>query len=199
MGSSGVFVEDYLINRLRRGDITAFDAIYWQYHEAIYRNILRFTKDEDAAADLLQDVFVKFWEKRSTLKPGKSISGLLFVISYHLAINHSKKMLRELLAKNELSIQLEEDDNDDPTTLELQHQLLEQAMASLTPQKQQVFTRCKLEGKSYEEVAEELGISKHTVKEHLSIAMKAVKAYIQQHAHSLTVSGLAVFLDYCGQ
>lgn len=200
MAVSALYDEKALVIRLRDGDVDAFDIIYWHYHEAIYRNILRLTKDEEAAADLLQDVFVKFWEKRSTLLPDKSVSGLLFVISYHIAINHGKQIIRDLVAKQELSVQSETPDIELVTPpLEAQHQLLEKAIATLTLQKQRVFIRCKLEGKSYEEVGKELGISRYTVKEHLGIAMKSVKTYMHKHSHSLTVSGFLVFLDAWGK
>lgn len=199
MAETSFFDEQHVLHRLKVGDIDAFNATYWQYHGAIYRNILRFTKNEDTAADLLQDVFVKLWEKRDTLQPGKSISGLLFVISYHLTVNHSKKALRELLAKSELSLhQSVVDSSEEASDLESQHELLERAIAGLTEQKQLVFTRCKLEGKSYGEVARELGISKHTVKEHLSIAMKTVKTYIRQNGRDLLAIGLLTFLDCWG-
>lgn len=189
------FDEEILVDRLRQGNMETFNAVYWQYHEAIYRNILRFTKDEAVAADLLQDVFVKFWEKRETLKSGKTVSGLLFVISYHLSINYSKRLMRDLLAKNELALAPEEDDPEEHHRLEAQHELLEEAIEALTEKRRLVFTRCKLEGKTYEEVAAEMGISKHTVKEHLSLAMKSVKTYIQQSSDPLLFAGLVVFLE----
>ncbi len=199
MASADVFDENQVLQRLKSGDVSAFDAIYWQYHGAIFRNILRLTKDEAVAADISQDVFVKFWEKRETLQPGKSIGGLLFVISYHLAVNHNKQTLRERSARNELALLPVGGEDEQATQLEHQHRLLEQAVATLTEQKRLVFTRCKLEGKSYEEVAGELGISKHTVKEHLSFAMKTVKNYILDHGHSMVAIGIAAFLDQWGQ
>ncbi len=59
--------------------------------------------------------------------------------------------------------------------------ILEEALIKLSPQKRKVFDLCKIQGKSYEESARELNISKHTVKEYLSIAVKAVKEYAEQH------------------
>ncbi|WP_316817099.1 RNA polymerase sigma factor [Pedobacter nyackensis] len=194
MLTTHVFDETKLVKRLRNGNIEAFNAIYWEYHEPIYRNILRIIKNEETAADILQDVFVKFWEKRESLVPEKSLGGLLFVISYNLAINHTKRVMTDFLVKGEISL-VNDEGNDEFMIVEAQHELLERAVAELTIQRRLVFTGCKLEGKSYQKVAEELGISKHTVKEHLSVASKMVKEYVLAHSDSVMAAWIVLFLD----
>ena len=59
--------------------------------------------------------------------------------------------------------------------------ILEKAIEQLSPQRRKVFELCKVQRRTYEEVAEELQLSKHTVKEYLSGAVFSIKEYIKQH------------------
>lgn len=175
-----------LVNRLRKDDIKAFDALYRKYHQAVFRNILKFTKNTLAAEDILEDVFVTLWEKRGELDPHNSVSGWLFVISFNRSVNYMRSRLQETLTKDRLRSFLPREPGDEQALqrkdlLENQYYLLYQAIEHLSPQKKKVFSLCKLKGKSYEEAARQLNISKHTVKEYLSLAMIAVKDYIRKH------------------
>ena len=70
-------------------------------------------------------------------------------------------------------------------TIEEKTQLLTEAINQLSPQKRKVLELCKLQGKTYEETARELHISRHTVKEYLASAISHVKGYIRQHGAML--------------
>lgn len=173
-----------LVTRLQRSDIHAFDALYWKYHQALYKNIIKFTKDRHAAEDILQDVFVVLWEKRRDIEPEQSVSGWLFVISFNKAVSYLRKQLKKSEAINDWLIRNAGEkillpESEKPLNAGY---WIDQAVAKLSPQKQQVFILCKLEGKSYEETARKLNISKHTVKEYLSLAVTSVKDYIRKHA-----------------
>lgn len=185
-----------LIERLQQNDVGAFNALYWEYHEVVYRNILKFTKDPVTAEDILQDVFIKLWEKRSTIKAEQSVAGWLFVISFNLSVNHTRKRLREQVLQKKLAI-VEPNNSVQPgaTIYEEQYQILENAIEQLSPQKRKVVTLCKLEGKTYEEAAGELKISRNTVKEHLQAAMVNLNEYIRKKAHIYIAFFLAFLND----
>src|SRR5687767_5753131 len=93
-----------LVEQLHRHDISAFDTLFKKYHLAVYRNILKLTKDSVAAEDLLQESFIRLWEKRLQLDPAQSVAGWLFVISFNLSVNYSRKKLREQVIHKKLSI-----------------------------------------------------------------------------------------------
>lgn len=182
-----------LILRLQQSDVSAFDAIYWQYHEAVYRNILKFTKEPVVAEDILQEVFTRLWIKRADMDSAQSVAGWLFVISFNLSVDYTRRKLKELdLHKKILSIS----DTDTAPAVhnnnnyEAHYQLLQQAIEQLSPQKRKIVTLCKLEGKTYEEAACELKISRHTVKEHLSAAMVKLNEYMRKNAAQ---AGIAIF------
>lgn len=170
-----------LVIRMYDDDVSAFDVLYWRYHQAIYSNILKFTKDPNAAQDVLQNVFCKLWENRRSMDNQQSVSGWLFVISFHQSVDYMRKNVRESEAVNSFKNSMAIPDEINFNLLEEQYCLLEKAISQLSEQKRKVFTLCKLEGKSYEAAAQELNISKHTVKEYLSLAMLSVKNSVKEH------------------
>lgn len=184
--------EHCLVPLISKGDREAFEEIYHRYHAALYRNILRFTKDTVATEDLVQDVFIRFWQKRSSIRADKSLAGWLFVISYHLSVNWLKHRLVETKAKQELALIPAESDS--LFQYDRQMELLEQAILQLPPQKRKVLELCKLQGRSYKEAAREMNISTHTVKEYLSGAMKVVRDYSVTHPEYKSLAPLLVVL-----
>ncbi len=168
-----------LVVKLHDDDAGAFDALYWKYHQAIYRNILKLTKDPEVARDILQDVFSMLWEKRMDIDSQQSVSGWLFVLSFNQSVNHLRKKLRESAAEDSIIALTDVSDKGGSALLEDQYQLLGAAILQLSSQKRRVFTLCKVEGKSYEAAAQEMNISKHTVKEYLSLAVASVKGFIK--------------------
>ena len=167
--------------RLRKNDISAFNTLYWRYHTAIYANALRLLKDPVIAEDIVQDVFITLWEKRLLIDPNQDIAGWLFVVCHHKSVDQLKRKLRQSIAEKVLQPVIE-----DPHTFEIdieeeQIRAIERAVDQLSPQKRKVFELCKVQHRTYEKAAEELHISKYTVKEYLAEAIVSIKKHIRQH------------------
>jgi RNA polymerase sigma-70 factor (family 1) len=178
-------IEDYseseLVALLQIDNVKAFDQLYKKYHAPIYNNILRLLKDTDESENILQDLFITLWEKRVSIDPQKPIANWLFQVSYNKSVTQLKKNLKQSLAFKYIEDDLLLTDEKDIYFREAKIKILEEALIKLSPQKRKVFDLCKIQGKSYEESARELNISKHTVKEYLSVAVKTVKEYVEQH------------------
>ena len=171
-----------LASRLRKDDISAFNTLYWEYHAAVYANALKLIKDPVIAEDIVQEVFVTVWGKRHTIDPEQDLVGWIFVISYHKTIDQLKRKLKEALAHKNISISIE--DHSIFVNADLKEEQLtaiEEAMDQLSPQKRKVFELCKVQGRTYKKAAEELHISKYTVKEYLSEALVSIRKYIGEH------------------
>jgi len=185
--------EKELACRLIKGDIVAFNEIYHKYFHPVYCNALKITREVPAAEDVLQEVFIALWEKRHTIDPEKSLAGWLFILCYHKSINLLRKKLRESLLYKELQAP-EGDTLEEEIKYGTQWKILENALSCLSPQRRRVFELCKLQGKTYEEAAIELRISKYTVKEYLSAAIAAIKEYSLHHSGSTVALIPVVFL-----
>lgn len=186
-----------LASRLRNDDIDAFNILYWEYHAAVYANALKLIKDPAIAEDIVQEVFVTLWGKRHAIDPDQDIAGWLFVVSHHKTIDQLKRKLKQALVQKNLSISREDHSIIVNTDLkEEQLSAIEQAMDQLSPQKRKVFELCKVQGRTYKKAAEELHISKYTVKEYLSEAIVSIKKYIGEHPRQTGI--LIYFLVFAG-
>jgi RNA polymerase sigma-70 factor (family 1) len=184
MTSSCDLDERKLIAQLRENDKQAYLALYNRYHRGVYAFIVRYVKINAVAEDLLQDVFLKLWEVRHRLNPELSFSSYL----YRIARNRVFKMLKALANDEALrhqvlnSMQQSVLEVEDRVQWKKYSQLLNLAINTLPPQRQKVFKLCREQGKTYEQVAEELHISRHTVKEHMMLAIRDIKNYVSSKA-----------------
>jgi RNA polymerase sigma-70 factor (ECF subfamily) len=171
-----------LASRLRNDDINAFNTLYWEYHAAVYANALKLIKDPVIAEDIVQEVFVTVWGKRHSIDPDQDFAGWLFVISYHKTVDQLKRKLKQALARKNLSFFTE--DHSIIVNADLKEEQLcaiERAVDQLSPQRRKVFELCKVQGRTYKKAAEELHISKYTVKEYLSEALISIKKHVGEH------------------
>jgi RNA polymerase sigma factor (sigma-70 family) len=186
--------------QLSKDDVTAFDALYYKYHRAIFANIFKLVQQQQATEDILQDVFASLWINRKKIDREKTVGGWLFVVSYNKAIKFLNKAVREKIGVSDEGITgIAETPEVDIQATEYQYYLINEAIRSLPPKKKKVFILCKLEGMTYEEAALALGISPHTVKEYVSSSLKFVKEYaLSRHTLNtpLSLSLLIAFFQH---
>jgi RNA polymerase sigma-70 factor (ECF subfamily) len=171
--------ETGLLRGLSAGDQTAFKALYDKYHHALYRKTFQILHSSSEAEDIIQEAFITLWEKRKEIDIARPLGPWLFTITFNRAINHLKKKLREKRKAEEAALQPIIDN--DFLTVEKQWELLETAISQLSPQKRRVFELCKMEGRTYEETSQLMGISRYTVKEYLGEVMYILREYIRKH------------------
>jgi len=193
------FTEQALVEQLQQGSVTAYDALYNLYFDAVYANICKLVRDEAAAEDIMQEVFIRLWEKRGTLRPGHSVGNWLFVVSYNRSLNYLRGRLRERLGLQHLPPQaLLGGDLEELLLTEQQLYMMEKAIAQLPPQRRKVFQLCRMQGKTYAQAAHELQISRYTVKEHIAKASDFIREYIRlQPGHQalfISIAALAHFV-----
>lgn len=169
--------ERNILSDLRSGSQTAFRQIYEQYSGRIYLNILKMVKAEQDATELLQEVFIKVWDKRELIDPEQSFRSYLFQIARYAVYNFIRKNKLEKQVQAYLSLhntqlyshveeQLDEKQDE---------QWLSQTIEQLPPQRRLIYTLCKIEGKSYAEVSALLNISTSTINDHIVKATKYIK------------------------
>lgn len=180
-GPTDLKEEKELVLRLQAGDEWAFEQLYGLYKLRILKKLIRFVKREDIAVELLQDIFLKLWEKRESLDPEQSFRSYLFRIAENKITDlfrraaHDKKLLAHLqIATAGLTNTTEE-----IIHFKEQQSLLQEAIDSLPPQRQKIFILCKIEGKSYQEAAELLGISIGTVNDHMVKAGRVIRQHFK--------------------
>jgi len=152
--------------------------MYRMHSLAIYANILRMVRDEAAAEDLLQEVFLRIWENRGQIDPEKSFKGYLFTCSRFLVLNFLRHVSIERQVENYLAhTQAEAYRHVEESVFGKEAEaFLLKTIAQLPKQRQRVYSLCKIEGMSYEQAATALGISITTVQDHIVKANRFIKA-----------------------
>jgi len=168
---------DYeLVGKLRKGDLDAFDQVFKKYGDRLFGFALSYLKSKEDTEGLVQDVFLKIWENRKSLKKESSLKSYLFTIAYH-DICHifrkkqiHEKFLEEKSAASESTINLEEQ-LEYKATLEQVNKLI----ARLPEKKRLIFIKSRNEGKSTKEIAAEMNLAPGTVDNNISAALKFLR------------------------
>lgn len=175
--------EKHLLQRLRGDDQLAYSLIYRHYIDPIYRRLLYLVKSEEIAEELTQDVFMRIWDKRAFIDPEKSFRSFLYSIAQNLVTDFYRRLAVDRKLQQHLIHTATECYN--PIDLHYQDQadrdLLNQAINSLPVQRRKVYSLVKLEGKSYEEVGELLGISSSTIRDHVVKGTKSIKLFFNKN------------------
>ncbi|SDL22841.1 RNA polymerase sigma-70 factor, ECF subfamily [Pedobacter sp. ok626] len=194
--------EDLLLIELKSGSQIAFRYFYDKYHLQLYRKLLKMVQVDVIAEELLQDLFMKIWQKRELIDPNQSFKAYLYRIGEHIVCDHFRKLAREIKIERELNlneIDFSEFNEEGPQTEAVQ-KVINEAINTLPTQQQTVFKLCKIEGKSYEEVSKLLDISHATINTHISRASKRVKEYvIKNHNGTITMMSAYVLFEMIHQ
>ena len=175
-----LYDEKDLLLQVAAGDERAFKKLFDLYKERFYAVALKMTGSDQVAEDIVQDVFMKIWNKRESLADIDNPSSYLFTVVYRLVYHHYRKVaLERKLLQVVPTLKDAVNTTDEMVLAHESYNLISQAIKKLPPQQQLVFKLCKQEGLSREDVARQLQISPNTVKNHLAHALKFVRAFLQ--------------------
>ncbi|EDM34905.1 RNA polymerase ECF-type sigma factor [Pedobacter sp. BAL39] len=181
--------EKSLLVQLKNGDERSFEILYNNYKFRIAGNLFKLLKSDDLVKEILQELFFKIWESRTHIDTEKSFKSYLFRIAENLVHDYfrkvakDKRLLNKIVASSsELYLHIEED-----MLSKEDAQKLQEAINLMPPQRKMVFTLCKLEGKSYKQVEEIMGINAKTISSHMLQANRFLKAHFRDSS-ALTIS-----------
>lgn len=170
--------------RLKEGDPSAYEELFKQTYPRMQGYCSLFVHDHAQANDLVQECFVRLWEKRQTISASQSVESLLFVMLRNRCLNYLRDRKNDLtgdslsgISENELQhlYQLDFTGREEKTLEEKLIEAIRNSVEKLPEKRQQVFVKAKIEGKKNKEVAEELGISVKAVEKHLHHAKDQIR------------------------
>ncbi len=172
-----------LLMFLREGDTIAFTEIYNRYHKRVYNYILDWIKIPEMTEDLVHEVFLKVWEIKEKLEIKDNFAGYLFRICHNKMVDTTKKIAKERKLKDQLLDHyqtLSLDEQVSPQQLQRFDALVEEALDTLPPVRRKVYELCRMQKKSYQEIADELNISQNTVRDHMSRALATLRLFLRE-------------------
>ena len=166
-----------LLDRIRLGDQAALQALLDEYWPPLVRYADRVLDGADAAEDVVQEAFVRLWERRADWKQHRSARILLFTMVRNLAFNHRKSVGN----RSRLLLLRPSQAGPPPLTpAELAEsgeldRALEAAVRALPPRRREVLLLARHDGLSRAEIAALLQLSPQTVANHLGLAVAELR------------------------
>jgi RNA polymerase sigma factor (sigma-70 family) len=170
------YSEEELVTSLKLNQKAAFEYLYENYSGALYGLIYKVLKDEDKAADVMQDVFLKIWKKIGDYDTSK---GSLYTWMMNIARNAAIDLYRK--EKNVFNIDIDgetrtidglQQENPDINTMDLRN-----IVDKLTPERKILLDLVYLQGYTQQEAAEKLAIPLGTAKSRIRTALEDLKHY----------------------
>ncbi|HWJ91425.1 MAG TPA: sigma-70 family RNA polymerase sigma factor [Flavisolibacter sp.] len=168
MSGNNSYNEVLILQQLSQDSEAAFEKIYNLYSTRLYGKMLKLLKSEAIAEEILQDVFLSVWEHRKKIDPEKSFCSFLFCMATNKCYDHFRKIARDKKMFHHLLRSSTPDRTAEDIVVRNEHAgTLYHVIELLPPRRKLVFELCKVQGKSYEEVSHELGISLSTISDHI--------------------------------
>lgn len=173
-----------LISRMREGDRKAFNILYAR-HVDICRGYAELMVGNMFSTDIVQDVFLKVWDRRETISVSDSLRPYLLKAIYNRALNSIRRTSYRQQYRNEFSERIERLSSQtyDPDANEVIRKLylkddmaaIEDAVRLLPDRCRQIFRMSYIDGMSHKEIALKLGITVSTVDNHIYKALKMLR------------------------
>lgn len=180
MPASPAFPELDYLRRLKADDERAFDALFRHYSALVYRFAYGYLKSRPAAEEIVQECFIKIWERREQLRDDVPLKGYLFTTAHHAILNELRRDQHHLRLHGQVAAT-------GPASVanEAEYQEMEAlylaALDKLPPKQREVFILSRQQGLSYTEIAERQGVSVKTVEAHIMQALKSLRTYFRLH------------------
>jgi RNA polymerase sigma-70 factor (family 1) len=173
--------------KIAQGDEAAFTQAFYHYNKRIYPYLLKKLHSPDLAREMVQDVFLKLWLIRDKLHDIPNPEPYLFRMVANLLQDFYRKAGHEYKMKN-VWLKKEGEQVAEPEVWRSEtRKLLNEAVQELPPERKKVYL-LRMEGHSYEEIAEMLGVSIHTVRNQLASATRAIKEILRSKGLSAVIS-----------
>lgn len=157
-----------------------FSDIFRQHEHTLHCLALRLTKSEQTASDIIQEVFLKLWEQRENISDIHNMEAWLYRLTENKVIDFLRKAAADDRLKEKIWADLQQILNETELHIAAReyNQIIQKAINELPPQRRLIYQLNKEEGLGYQQIADELQISRHTVKNQLFTAIQSVRRFI---------------------
>jgi RNA polymerase sigma-70 factor, ECF subfamily len=162
---------------LKNDDRLAFNQIYSRFNGLLYIYAVKITKDKEEAQDIIQEIFISFWDKRESLQLKSSLSSYLYnAVRYKFFDLVSRNKVRsDYAASFQSFIDLGIYSTDNYINEKELIALVEKEVGNLPDKMRVVFQLSRSAGLSHKEIAEKLDLSEKTVRNHVNHALKILR------------------------
>lgn len=179
-----VLTENNVLGQIKQGDMDAFEQLYFDLQPRLYSFSRKFINDAEQAKDIVQDIFMEFWERRETIEVKTSVNSYLFRMVHNKCLNliRTQKLQDRYTSYTEIKLKeaelhFYEDDQIGYKSIFFNEmeQIFNKSIHELPDSQREIFILSRQEGLSNKEIAEKLDISVRTVENHIYRSLKSLK------------------------
>ena len=165
----------------------SFKRLFDTYKNRVYGYVLAIAHSPYAAEEITQEIFIKLWLCQDILHEVDNLDGYIFTIARNRTLNYLRKAAYDTRLLRELQDRAMPQYNnvEDRAVVSEYEQLLRDALSRLSPQRRRVYQLSRDGGMNHEEIAEQLHLSRNTVKTHMVEALRFIRSYLGQHGSVL--------------
>jgi RNA polymerase sigma-70 factor (ECF subfamily) len=174
---------EHIVEQLKNGKHGAYEAVFKSWYEPLCSYACSMLRDMDEAEEVVQKMFCMLWDKRAELDVQQSLQSYLYKTVHNRCLNHIRHGAVHDRYKSEF-MHLNEEAHDSANARveygELQ-QVLSRAVAQLPEQPRKVFELSRAKNLSYQEIAEQLQLSRNTVENHMGKALRLLRESLKDY------------------
>jgi len=174
-------LSDKLLTKLLyAGDADAFKEIYNRYWKKLYHTALAKTHTQQAAEELVQNIFITIWERRSTAQIEHLESYLILAMKYKI-INYIQSVLAKDKHLKVINDHVIKEENDSETQV-LLHELnlaIHSAIEKLPAKTKAIFKLSREENRTIKEIAQLMNLSEKAVEYHITQSLKLMRLHLK--------------------
>lgn len=197
---SSLFSDQDIINRIANSDVEAYELLFHRFYVELCRFSLKYVHNEEVSEEVVQETFISLWEKRKTLNVHTSLKSYLYTAVKNNALNYLNSQFarqdfqRDFFENADLPVNTTQD----ALVFDELQVIVQKAITYLPEKCRIIYLMSRNTGMSYQEIANELGISIKTVEAQMGIALRKLREYLNVHWDVLSIlillnSGLLTF------
>ena len=167
-----------LVEQIKEGDDSAFRLFFDRYAKRLYNFSIYYLKSKPDAEEMVQDVFVKFWNNREQLNSGGNIKAYLFRVAVNTAYDIVKKKKQEGLDIDIIANTIFKNDTWDEVLYQDLQNRHDRLIDEMPEKRKEIYFLSRKKGLSNKEIAEELNISVRTVESQIYKAISFLKHHL---------------------
>ncbi len=166
--------------KIKQGEKKAFHELYCRYAPRVYKFAMSYLKNKGDSDEIVQNTFLKIWEKKERLNDKQNIKSFIFKVGVNIIYDFIRKKNIEKAYSDYLRLNFTLDENYTwhSVVYEEMQQNLQCLLSQMPEQQRKVFYLSKFEGLTNEEIARKLDLSKRTVENHLYRSITFLKKRI---------------------
>jgi len=170
-----------LLDKIRSGQISAFDALYAKYSRSLMRYILHIVHDQASAEDIFHEAFIRVIKNLNLEFDRAKFSTWLFKVARNLAISSLRKNSR-----TDLDDAMDQYPGSSGSPIRIEdHEIIVEILKQISPAKREVFVLKQTQGFSYDEIAQILELPVGTVRSRLHACVKELQQLVKEQANEL--------------